>query len=480
MKKLGFLAMSIAMAAFTFIACNPEQNNNNQDVDKIVEDGFYVVGPATAVESIDAENAALGLMGSGINEATKETRAGLYEKYVALEGGKEFELVLKEAKEITHYGASIELGDPYDVDGGVNIKVYKGELKQNVKMTVPENGFYHIALDLNTKGDLPAASIIVAPVEWSINANSDKVLKASDFNKTSMTWTFEGLELKKGSKYKYAYGGGWKIKVTPAQEVNIETNLGEGMKSGAADILITKSGVYNFKLVWNLAGGQIEKNFVDETVCAQEIEEKAPEHLYFIGEHCGWDWAKAAEMPKITVNDQFGDDIFWTIKYIKANEGFKFSTTNAWDGNDFTKLVGELVGAKEGTEDPNKGNLIVDADGMYFIAVDYTHDKVTVQPARVFGQGDAFGGWNGDVAFELQGDKFVGEATNDGNLRIFADADVMDGIDWWRREFLVSEGKIVYRSTNDDFDKWDPAIVVPVTAGQKITLDFNAETGTIQ
>lgn len=472
MKKLSIFVMGFAALAFTFASCNPQDNGGGQiqNPDEIVEDGFYVVGPATAVESASAENAAKGLMGSGINEVTKETRDGLYEKYVALEANKEFELVLKEADKLTHYGAKLELGDPYDVGDGVNIQVYKGELAENVKMTVPENGFYHIALDLNKKGDLPAASIIIAPVEWSINADASKKLAASDFNKETMTWTLKDVEMKKGSKYKYAYGGGWKIKVTPAQEINIETNIGEGMKSGASDIVIKKSGKYTFQLVWNLAGGAIEKNFEDKTACTEEYEEKAPEQLYLIGEFCGWAWEKAGEMTRI-----FGEDAFWAIRYLKADEGFKFNTVKDWDGGDFTALVQGVAGAEV-----KDNNLVVAADGLYLIYVDYAADKVTVQEARVFGQGDAFGGWNGDVAFEAKDGKFVGTTTAAGNLRMFADADVMEGIDWWKREFLIYNGKIVYRGNNDDFDKQDPAVVVPVAADAKITLDFNTETATIE
>ena len=143
MKKLGIFAMSLAMAAFTLSSCGDKKKGGSGDLDNVVEDGFYVYGPATAIENMQAANAAKGLMGAGINEADKQARAGLYEKYVALEGGKEFTLALYENNEVTNYGAKLELGDPYDVAYGVTIKVYKGKLEQNVKMTVPENGFYH-------------------------------------------------------------------------------------------------------------------------------------------------------------------------------------------------------------------------------------------------------------------------------------------------------------------------------------------------
>jgi outer membrane murein-binding lipoprotein Lpp len=474
MKNVKFLMGVLAMGALVVAGCS--KKDNKQDMDNIAEDGFYVVGAATAVESVNADNAAKGLMGAGINEVDKTARAGLYEKYIALEGGKEFELVLKEGTAETHYGANLEEGDPYDVAYGVTIKVLKGVLAQNLKMKVPTSGFYHIALDLNKAGDLPNASVIVAPVEWEINASADMKMVASDFNKEKMTWTLKDVEMKKGAKYKYAYGNGWKIKVTPAAEVNIETNLGEGMVSGATDIVIAKSGKYTFELVWNLAGGKVEKSFTDNTKCTEEIEDKLPDNLYMIGNYCGWDWAKATTMTRLTEKDAF-----WTVKYILKDEGsegrgFKFSTTTAWDGNDFTGLLNGVEGATV------PGNVAVDADGLYLIVVDYAAEKVLVSPAKIYGMGDAFGGWTG-VEMTVNGDKVEGTTTAAGNLRMFAYGDALKDAmndNWWRSEFLIDGGKIVYRGNKSDFDKWETPLVVPVTAGQKITLDFNAGTGTIQ
>lgn len=47
---------------------------------------------------------------------------------------------------------------------------------------------------------------------------------------------------------------------------------------------------------------------------------------------------------------------------------------------------------------------------------------------------------------------------------------------WWHRELGVSGGKIVYRAAGDEVqDSFDT-----VAAGQTITLDFNAGTGTIK
>jgi hypothetical protein len=355
MKKSKFLMGAMLFGAMALVACG---DGAKQDMDNIVEDGFYVVGPATAVNSLDADNAAKGLMGAGINEATKETRDGLYEKYVALEGGQEFELVLKEGELITHYGAELVLGDPYDVGYGVTIQVYKGALVQNVKMKMPESGFYHIALDLNKKGDLPEPSIIVAPVEWEINADASKKLTPSAFNKESMTWVLEGIEMASGSKYKYAYGNGWKIKVTPAQDVNIETNLGEGMKSGAADIVVNEAGVYTFKLVWNLAGGQIEKNFKDETFKTADLVLNPAEFVMGIsgtmnswGDPAGATLAKFNSGKSNVTNPTTKDGTYvYNITGLTFDAGsqFKFRSNGAWLGFGEIEISGVTPAGEQG------------------------------------------------------------------------------------------------------------------------------------
>jgi hypothetical protein len=48
------------------------------------------------------------------------------------------------------------------------------------------------------------------------------------------------------------------------------------------------------------------------------------------------------------------------------------------------------------------------------------------------------------------------------------------GIDWWQMEFNIFDGKIVYRGGEGD------QAAVAVKAGQTVTLDFNAGTGSIK
>jgi hypothetical protein len=45
---------------------------------------------------------------------------------------------------------------------------------------------------------------------------------------------------------------------------------------------------------------------------------------------------------------------------------------------------------------------------------------------------------------------------------------------WWKWEFNIYDGKIVYRGGGND------QAAVPVEANKTVTLDFNAGTGSIQ
>ena len=47
-------------------------------------------------------------------------------------------------------------------------------------------------------------------------------------------------------------------------------------------------------------------------------------------------------------------------------------------------------------------------------------------------------------------------------------------MDWWRSEFMVFSGKIEYRGKGGDQEH------VSASAGQKLKLNFTAETGTIE
>jgi hypothetical protein len=192
-----------------------------------------------------------------------------------------------------------------------------------------------------------------------------------------------------------------------------------------------------------------------------------PEHVYMIGqEFGGWNWGDAGVVEMTPVNGNAGK--FWAVRYFAdpAN-GFKWCNVKEWKGDFFT------LGAEAGftTQD---GNAFVSVAGFYSVVVDYTINKITIEPAQVYGMGDCFGGWNtGQYPFTVNNTTLKITTTSSGELRMYATSSATTA-DWWQMEFIIFDGKIAYRGNGGDQER------VSVTAGKTVTLDFNAGTGTIQ
>ena len=219
----------------------------------------------------------------------------------------------------------------------------------------------------------------------------------------------------------------------------------------------------------NVQKGQVvtlDFNAGTGSVTGEAAPSELPEHMYMIGAAIGgWDWdANGQEM--IPVNGKKGH--FWAIRHLPAGQGFKFCSQKAWSG-DFASL-----GEADSGFTVEGGNCNVAADNVYMIYVDVENKKICVEPAKVYGKGDCFGGWDADpVAFAIEGDKVVGTTTGAGEIRLYADSSIAVS-DWWTREFVFFEGKIAYRGNGGDQER------VNVDSGKKVTLDFNAGTATVE
>ena len=193
-----------------------------------------------------------------------------------------------------------------------------------------------------------------------------------------------------------------------------------------------------------------------------------PENMYMVGAAFGsWDWSSDGIVELTPVNGKAGQ--FWTIRYIEAESPFKFCPVRDWAG-DFTGL-GEDTGYTV-----NGGNCIVAESGVYMIYVDVENKKLCVEPAKVYGIGDCFGGWDQGMEgalFANADGKVSATVAADGELRMYAASSIATS-DWWTREFIVLDGKIAYRGNGGDQER------VSVKAGQKVTLDFNAGIGVIE
>lgn len=198
-----------------------------------------------------------------------------------------------------------------------------------------------------------------------------------------------------------------------------------------------------------------------------------PKELHMVGADFGkWDWGSNGIVALTPIQNNNGEDgAFWCVRYLTAGNGFKWSQDKTWD-TAFGKMDSSI-----GFTNDKDGNAIVAENGLYVIFVNYPDKTIAIQPAKVYGMGDAFGGWDtGKYPFTISGIKATIQTSAANNLRMYVTSDAIDAYnsDWWRHEFNIFDGKIVYRATGGD------QAAVPVAAGKKVTLDFNAGTGTIE
>lgn len=484
MKKFGIFMCSIALVGMMFTSCDQkgQGGGGDIDIDNIVEDGFYAVGEACPIKSVDDANAVLAQMAQGINEVLMDQqklpweqakRDGMWEKFIYLDGGKDFELILKEGENTTIYGANLAK-TMINTDKGEQ-EHYKGSLIIGQKMQVAESGLYHIVLDLNKDGALDLTGkeqIIVVPVDWAVTvSNNDvKASKVDVKSPTEIVWTWDAVEIKPSDWFKFKdFVTGWKIQLDEAGAVKAHTNMGTdslgNLINGTGNLpAVEKYGKYAMSLTYKLAKGNVGNSYTYTIDLVEELKPKYPETMYMIGAEFGnWTWEDAGVVEMVQVNGKEG--MFWCTRQITADQGFKFCSVKEWNG-DFATLGTSDVTVKD-------NNLVVTETGLYTVVVDMAGNQVSVKKAEVYGMGNVFGSWDaGKYPFTINADGTASiTAPNAGDIRMYT---TIEGVDWWQAEYNVFDGKIQYRGNGGD------QAAVPVTAGQVVTLNFNAGTGTIQ
>lgn len=457
------------------------------DLGNVVLDGFYVYGEATGnADKVLSQNA----MAAGFNEAAepKAYRSGMYEKYIYLEGGKDFALIENSNKNKTFYGAELkevnygqgtEDAPGKNFDNNPNMMILQGKLiigDTAPKMRVKESGLYHIVLDNNKNKDLAeGAQIIIQKADFGVRGacngwgftQGEQTVGADGV----ITFTWKDLDFPSKGEFKFSSCNGWKINLDEEGTVKAEVSFGlEGGKLAltSTNITVDKAGLYDLTLVFTPKAGELAGSFSYTSKLTKESN--LPEACYLIGDGIkGWEIQKGDALAMIPAHSEPG--CFWAIRHIEAEKGFKFSQIATDWGKDFTGLgtdTGYTV---------KESNCFVAETGLYMIEVDYSKNVVTVSKAVVCGMGDVFGSWDeGKYPFTVSGQTMTATATNAANLRMYAVSTFAAATgNWWHREFNIYDGKIVYRGTAGS----DPE-AVPVTAGQTITLDFNAGTGSIK
>lgn len=247
------------------------------------------------------------------------------------------------------------------------------------------------------------------------------------------------------------------------------SNLFDKLKELKSDLTLDEEIALSWRVTATVSG--LDDLFIseikDNKVSVSEDPEY-PETLYMIGESFGgWNWEDEGIVSLTPVHSHIGK--FWTIKYIEKGSEFKWSPVRGWDG--------DFAGQDENIGFNTNGNATVDESGLYMIFIDLPSSRIVIEPAQVFGMGDAFGSWDEKKhAFSIEEDKMVYKPTLvSSELRMYAYTKYAEGVDWWQMEFILRDGVIEYRGAGND---QEPR--VPTLADQRIELDFTTNSGVIK
>lgn len=439
MKKFGFLMCAFAAMAIGFTSCDPDKGKKN--LDDIVENGFYVIGDATGFEAISSEGAVATAMAGGLNEVDGAARSGMFEKYIVLEGGKNFQLVKKEGSSKVIYGATLA-ARKLATDGD-SIDGYFGALTENATMKVEKTGFYHIILDLCEASSLPGGpQIVVAPADgfgiagsmnsWGSTAANQ--VSAIEAGTKEITWTWNDVVLQNAAEFKFKHSNCWKINLDDAELVKANTNLGKDMVPNGANLTDFEPGMYTIELKFKMAKGDIKNSFsytanrtgdlvatdysnchvcvVGDAVAEQEGAETDP-----AGPE-GWTWGHRFDMGTPAVN---GTVYTWTASVQMVAGGCKIRSLNANDtpyiecgadgGGDNITIASEdnynITFTIDGITGAKTISVVGGAPIEYVDGVVYVYDN-NGNGANLysFGGSEMFGGWPGAALGEKKTDHY--------------------------------------------------------------------------
>ncbi|MEA1897623.1 MAG: SusF/SusE family outer membrane protein [Bacteroidota bacterium] len=483
LKKVLNWSMVLVAATMILSSCNKD---DDKDPPVVIEDGIYVKGLGTALTGYDAQ----GLMTATTNEADDNAaRAGLYDLYVAVEGGADgFNIIIVTGGEPTIYGPGADYALVTEVDGEEpqNVDFWRGsyaDVQTSVNpFTVNTDGLYHIVLDTQL------GIVAVAEAEWGVIGGAtpngwggSTVLDAGAFDLNKISFETTDIIMLAG-EYKFRYSDGWKI-ILDGENVRANTNFGgtlDALVAGGSNMNNDVVGVYTVNMTWELGVGHT----ATLTKTGDYTPPAFPDAMYIVGDATAYGWDTPGSSDSALFHKCAGgaptEGIFWKICYIETGKGFKIAAEN-WGDPDIGFTNVDEYDANGVTISDNGGNMSVAASGMYMVVLNLQDDmkKVSVIAPEVYGIGDAFGAndWAEDAASCLFTVDDVTKTltspalTADGNIRMYADHAWIPA--WWNAEFNVYTTTIEYR--NDGGDQ----AAVPGTTGQVITLTFDDNTGVI-
>lgn len=465
MKYIIKLFIPLFLLLLSFNSCD---HDKDYPIVTDVQPGVYVSGSATSYSSI----APASSFKVGPVDPDTDDRGGVTTLYTWLKSdGDLFITKSDDNGNITTFGK-----------GETVSNITSGLVADGPAFKVSESGLYFLIYNsnLNQLSIIPAKFGIIGAATaggW----DAETLFTEVTFDEAAASVQFKGTFALTKDEMKFRYGD-WGIEVPydASSVIKYHTNVGAtgagvslsttssvDLKSGGENLAVPVAAAYELTLKYDLKTSR----FSITAKQGEIIEPEYPEELYMIGAQFGdWNWESDEIVQMVPVNGAEG--AFWAVKYIEANKGFKWAPQRAWSGGDFAQK-GEMIGYTL-----SDGNAVVAADGLYIIYIDMKAEKIAIEEAKIYGMGDAFGGWNADqYPFTITGDKATITTTAANNLRMYASSSIGPspaGDNWWRMEFNIFDGKIVYRGTGGD------QAAVPVQAGQTVTLNFRNDTGTIE
>ena len=250
------------------------------------------------------------------------------------------------------------------------------------------------------------------------------------------------------------------------------------VNSGANAIVIEKAGKYNIS--------------INMEALTYKVEKVKPIALFLTGSEYNWGNKESDWKQLIQYNGS--NETFWTMIYFSEGELFKFAPQAGWDdafGDQAT--IEDNAGAGIVSDGGKDHNLKVGKAGWYLLRVTNGKErKLEVCKPEVYLVGDVIaGGWGAGWEDNAKTDanKFTAPTTKDGlfvsptfthsgNLRMyvnFPDTGYKDpNNNWWKSEFNVIEGNIVYRGNGNDLQP------VAVEATHQVELNFTTGKGEIK
>ena len=251
----------------------------------------------------------------------------------------------------------------------------------------------------------------------------------------------------------------------------------ESLASNGKAITIEKAGKY--------------KITVNMEALTYKVEKVKPIALFLTGSAYNWGKVNEGGEWKQLIQYNGSNETFWTMIYFSEGELFKFAPQADWE-DDFGGGITIEDNAGSGIA-ADQTNLKVGKAGWYLLRVTNGKErKLEVCKPEVYLVGDVIaGGWGDGWQDNAKTDanKFTAPTTKDGlfvspkfvnkgNLRMyvnFPDTGYGDpNNNWWKAEFNVIDGNIVYRGNGGDLQN------VAVEANQHVELNFTTGKGEIK